>query len=315
MKRILALLAGTMLLASACTQQDSGTGDGDKDETKQASDKIEITGKEYSFNLPSTIKGGFVDVSFKNEGKLVHEAGFIKVDSDTKQADFVNDFKKVVGEEGNPIPAYIKPYFASEEVKAGASASAKQSLPAGTYFLVCTLDDKAGLEEEGEEESEGPSEGGPEEPHLPAHFEQGMIKKVTVTGPQTVDFPDSEAVISATEYTFEATGLKPGKNEVLFRNDGPKEIHMSAIMEFPEGIDEAAAQKAVEAFGGDGPPPEGTPEPEEAAFGGIFEVGGGSLFELDAKANRVYAILCFIPDRAGGPPHVAKGMTKLVKVA
>ncbi len=86
---------------------------------------------------------------------------------------------------------------------------------------------------------------------------------------------------------------------------------MAAVMEFPEGIDEAAAQKAVEAFGGEGPPPAGTPEPAEAGFSGIFDPGGATYFDLDVKAGRVYAFLCFIQDRAGGPPHVAKGMVTL----
>ena len=29
--------------------------------------------------------------------------------------------------------------------------------------------------------------------------------------------------------------------------------------------------------------------------------------EVDLKSGK-YALLCFVPDRKGGPPHVAKGM-------
>jgi hypothetical protein len=35
--------------------------------------------------------------------------------------------------------------------------------------------------------------------------------------------------------------------------------------------------------------------------------GEEQLTEVDLKPGN-YALMCFIPDRAGGPPHVAKGM-------
>jgi hypothetical protein len=141
-----------------------------------------------------------------------------------------------------------------------------------------------------------------------------MIKKITVTGPSQVALPQADAVITGKEYTFDVTGLKAGTNEVLFRNDGPKEIHMAAALEFPKGVDEAAANKAVQSFFGEGPPPPGTPEPEDVGFSGIFEVGGGSVFKMEGRSGQVYAIVCFIQDRAGGPPHAAKGMVKVLTI-
>jgi hypothetical protein len=143
-----------------------------------------------------------------------------------------------------------------------------------------------------------------------------MIQKVTVTGPATVTPPsDADLTITSKEYSFDIKGLTPGKKSALYVNDpSAKEIHMVVAMEFPEGVDEAAAKKAVEAFGGDGPPPPGTPEPQQAGFGGVFQPGGAGEFEMDVKAGRVYAFLCFIQDRAGGPPHVAKGMVTLATV-
>jgi hypothetical protein len=36
--------------------------------------------------------------------------------------------------------------------------------------------------------------------------------------------------------------------------------------------------------------------------------------ELDLKPGR-YVLLCFVPDREGGPPHVAKGMISDAEVA
>jgi hypothetical protein len=310
MKRLFCVMLGILCLLGGCATGDDGEEEEQPSGGEETSGpkKVTVTGKEYSFDLPSTITGGFVDLEFKNEGKLTHEAAFIKVTSDVPEEQFIKDLKAASGEEGGPIANYLKPYAGPAEPKAGETQTVKQALPGGDYYVVCTLTDLDSVE--GGEEAE------PTGPPLPQHFELGMLKKVTVDGPEEVELPDSDVVVAAKEYSFDITGLKAGKNEILFRNDGPKEIHMAAALEFPEGVDEAAAAKAIEAFtASEGPPPAGTPEPEDAGFAGVFDVGGGSVFELDAKSGRVYAFVCFIQDRAGGPPHATKGMSKLVKVA
>lgn len=312
MRNLLVLLLSLLMLATACGGGDDPAVEPQGEQTDEAqADTIQITGNEYSFNVPATVKGGFVELNFKNNGKLVHEAAFVKTDPEAPQDQFIKDLKTAISEEGAPIAAHLKPYLVSESVKAGASGTGRQSLPSGTYYLVCTLTD-ADSREEGEGPPEGEAEEQPqEEPQLPAHFEQGMIKKVTVTGPSTVAIPESGTSIVAKEYTFDVKGLKAGKNDVVFRNDGPGEIHMAAVLEFPEGTDEA---KAREAFASEGPPPPGTPEPKEVGFGGVFAPGGGSLTTMEFKKDRLYGIACFIQDRAGGPPHVAKGMVTFTKV-
>lgn len=310
MRKLLMLLVSLMLVSTACA------GGGDEaarptpgEEAEGGDKKIRVTGDEYSFDLPSTVEGGFVQIDFKNDGQLVHEAAFVKSEPEAPQEQFVKDFKGAISE--GPIAAHLKPYFLSEEVKPGETGVARQALPAGTYYLVCTLSDADSKPED--EGQEGGEQDGGEEPELPQHFEQGMIKKVTVTGPSTVSLPEADASIAAKEYSFDVKGLKAGKNEVLFRNDGPAQIHMAAVLEFPEGVDEAKAREAFSA--GEGPPPPGTPEPDEVGFGGVFEVGGGSVFSVDLKKGRVYGIACFIQDRAGGPPHIAKGMVTVTTIS
>ena len=317
-RKLFALLAILALFAgSACSDDDEPAVDAGND-TEQGDDsdggdaeKITIAMEDRKFvDVPATLEGGFVEIEAKNNGKLKHEAGFVKVEKAyASDADFIKAFKPVISDGGNPIPAEINAYFGPfADIEGGQSVTGKQSLPAGDYYLVCTFTDADSNEEE--------PQGGEEPPKLPTHMEQGMIQKVKVTGPATVAPPTGETVITAKEYTFDVKGLTAGKKEAVFVNDpAAKEIHMAVVMEFGEGVDEAAAQKAVEAFGGDGPPPAGTPEPEEAGFSGVFSPGGASTLELDLKSGRVYAFLCFIQDRAGGPPHVAKGMVTLKKVA
>ncbi|MGH2810682.1 MAG: hypothetical protein ACRDIA_07350 [Actinomycetota bacterium] len=309
MKKLLVLIALTALLSTACAEEKETGGESMKEESESKAEKIELSAKEYSFNVPSTIEGGFVTVSLKNDGKLKHNAEFLKIEGNADEEQFKKDLKTAIGGEGG-IADTVNPYVGPSEVDAGKSKTWQQSLPAGDYFLVCSMTDKDSAEESEEEEGEGAED----EPDLPVHFEQGMIEKVKVTGPSKVELPEADATVTASEYTFDVQNFKAGENEILYRNEGPKEIHMAAVMEFPEGVDEQAAQKALESFSGEGPPPEGTPEPEDVGFSGIMVPGGGSIFEVNAKSGRVYAFVCFIQDRAGGPPHVAKGMAKMVRV-
>lgn len=103
-------------------------------------------------------------------------------------------------------------------------------------------------------------------------------------------------------------GASGTSTTLVFRNEGPKEIHFAEFLEFPEGVDAAGALKAFEApltLEEGSPPPEGTPLPsgefEGASF--VFNPGQGGTFEVELKAKRSYVVACFISDRAGGPPH------------
>lgn len=307
MKNALVMMVGLTVLATGCNPTGGDPREGQPGEAgRRGSRTIEITGKEYSFDVPSTIRGGFVEVDFRNRGKLKHEAAFFKLDPQAPRDQFINDLRVAEKDEG-PIAQYIKPYVLSTKARPGKGYTARLSLPAGSYYLVCTLSDADSRKQKED------GQGG-EDLALPSHYEQGMIKQVTVTGPSKVAFPKSEAVITGKDYSFDVAGLKTGNNEILFRNDGPAEIHMAAVLEFPKGVDEAKARETFSAFVSGEQPPPGTPEPKDVAFGGLFEPGGGSIFFANFKKGRVYALACFTHDRAGGPSHVAKGMLEIIKL-
>lgn len=54
---------------------------------------------------------------------------------------------------------------------------------------------------------------------------------------------------------------------------------------------------------GEGPPPEGVPEPEDAGYTAVFGPDQGGTFDVTLQSGRTYAVACFIQDREGGPPH------------
>jgi hypothetical protein len=45
----------------------------------------------------------------------------------------------------------------------------------------------------------------------------------------------------------------------------------------------------------------------------VIDGGGSQTIDLELEPGR-YAVLCFVPDREGGPPHAFKGMISEVEV-
>ncbi len=103
------------------------------------------------------------------------------------------------------------------------------------------------------------------------------------------------------EYTFNAVQLKSGTNDVLVDNVG-KEPHIVAAAQMKPGATIAEVRNFIRREKGE------PPIIEKEGFGSaILDGGEAQISQLDLKPGK-YALICFIPDRNGGPPHLAKGM-------
>ncbi len=162
----------------------------------------------------------------------------------------------------------------------GQTKTAVQPLEEGTHYVLDT-------------ESEDPSKG-------------AQAKFDVKGGGGVAEPPDAPATITASEYQFETAGLKAGSNRVLRerRSGAPPHNHGAA----QAGKDD----RRLRAFART---EKGEPPVEEEKFVGTAVLGGGAsqVVDLDLQQGK-YVGLCFITDRKGGPPHVAKGMVMEVKV-
>jgi len=146
------------------------------------------------------------------------------------------------------------------------------------------------------------------EPSELSELEETARLEVT-QGEDRAALPTPSATITATEYGFQTRGLTAGPNTVLFDNRGaePHDVALAPIVE-GKTLDD------VEAFAisdeESGPPPV---DFDNQVISGVLEGGGRQTMQLDLEPGR-YALLCFISDRAGGPPHVAMGMLDEVTV-
>lgn len=312
-RRALSLLAVLLLVLglAACGDDDDGTETGSGSASGSASApaetvELDITATDFAFEgVESTIEGGLVELTLTNEGEADHEAFFLGI-GDKEPAVALEELTKVF--EGGPFPRDLEAAGGVIEVEPGDSVETEMVLRPGRYALICTLDDEPGDDAEGGEEPEAQAQ---------PHFARGMQLVVEVEGGEDAELPEAEHSITARDYTFDVD-VEAGEQTVLFSNEGPKETHHAVIVGFAEGRTEEQAQQDIEAFlaaDDGGPPPEGVEEPEDIGGTQVFDPGLGGTYRLTFESGRVYAVLCFISDREGGPPHaIARQMVKVFTV-
>jgi uncharacterized cupredoxin-like copper-binding protein len=266
-----ALLLVAVMALAACGGDDDGGGEA-ADATQ-----LSIDATDQGIEAPQSIEAGLVEITFTNSGKRPHEAQLIRLEGGHTPEQAL----KVVTGDSQRIPDWIVGGGGVGTTKPGATGTATQILDPGSYAIVDTQTDK------------------------PASA------TLEVTGQAAeADLPDADATVTAREYTFEASGLKAGKNTILFENTGKQLHHLIAnpvkqdatpeqIIKFFE-----SEEKSANPFRGG----------EEAGVAtSVIDTGTSQVIELDLKAGN-YAFQCFIPDRAGGPPHALKGMITIEKV-
>jgi hypothetical protein len=270
----LAIVAVLGLAGAGCGSDDDEGDAGGGGETQAAKPSklvIEVSGsaKKPTFSVPKSVEGGVVEIEFTNSAKGDHGAQLIGAkDGHTPQEAL--KVGNAWGQGGKPLPEWVIPAGGVGSVPSGTTASVTQELAPGKYSLV-DLDTDANTELE-------------------------------VTGDSGAgDLAGEGGTIDATEYQFTSTGLKAGKSRVLFDNTGG-EPHFIAGIGIRPGSTIAEVRRFFKTEKGK------PPIDESRSFStAVIEGGAKQSIDVDLEAGK-YALLCFVPDRAGGPPHVVKGM-------
>lgn len=237
---------------------------------------------DYAFQgLPTNLKGGNIAIEMTNTGKEPHDLAILRIDGTHTRAEVL----KVIQSEGGPIPSWLHADGGVATVAPGKVGRATVNLGAGTYMVMCTMSN---------------------EKTKKSHAGGGMFQTLTVAGTRASALPSgATATITAKEYGFETNGLKAGKNIVEFSVAG-KQLHhflMFPLMAGKTVEDAKAALMSDKAPAG--PPPIAF---EQGQGSQVLEKTEGSILtEVNLTAGR-YVMVCFMSDRVGGPPHVAKGM-------
>ena len=247
----------------------------------------EPSADQFKFDMPSTIDGGVVKIDFKNTGQQPHELALVKVKDGTAQDQFT---KEVLDAQGSPIPDFLLGGTGVGAINPGKSATATVQLDTGTYIYFCTLGD-------------GDAQ----------HYKHGMLGTVKVQNTKGKgSLPTGAASVKAKEYAFDISGLKAGDNTVSFENTG-KEFHHAFIAPLAPGVtfDQAKAALSSDAPS-DGPPPV---QFDKATSLAVL-TPGTKLVQTNVSLEKgTYVVLCFLTDKAGGPPHFTKGMMQQLDIS
>jgi plastocyanin len=122
------------------------------------------------------------------------------------------------------------------------------------------------------------------------------------------ELPTAAAKIEAYEYGFRVSGLTTGKNTIEFSNTG-REAHHVIAAPYRPGATLAEVRKAFRSEGGEPPL-----DFENTSYTARIAGGTQQITELTLDKPGTYALLCFVSDRKGGPPHVAQGMIAEITV-
>jgi hypothetical protein len=275
----LALLAAATTAAMAITACGGG-GESAADSVQT----LEITAdKQGDLTVPKSAAPGAAKLTLKNESKGDAEAQLIRIEGDHPREEVLGALGRTIS--GKPWADFL---FAAGGVgltDPGETLSATQELEAGTTYYVFN----AGAD-------------GPPQP--------SDLHRIEVRGKRGAEVRATDATVSATDFEFTADGLRSGRIEVTFENAG-REPHHLLLGQLRKGATAADAKQFLlsDVDGKSGPFP---PSGGEAATS-VLERGTSQVITLDLKPGK-YALYCFVSDRQGGPPHIARGMVSEVTV-
>jgi hypothetical protein len=251
----------------------------DKKTASKVPAKLAITatesGKTTTLDVTGDKTPGTTEMTFTNNGKQPHSAQLVAVNGEHSKAEVEKAYNGVSN--GKAAPSWFFAAGGAGNVNPG------QTVPVGVKLLPATF---WAIDDAGDK---------------PSGFTKFVVKGDTnaaalPTGP----------TVTASEYKFQTPpgGLKAGDNTIVLQNAGKQWHHMQA---FPlnKGATLAQAAKFLKSQGKSGGPP---PIDFQKGTGTAVIEGGGTLTTtLNLKPGK-YALVCFVSDRQGGPPHVAKGM-------
>lgn len=269
----------------------------------------EVGEDRFNTEAPASIKGGLVKIVFENAGKMPHEAQLLRVD----EGHTIQEAIEIITSEDEKTPEWIHGAGGVGLTPPGQQGTTYINLPPGDYGVISL------------------GAGGDEDAPPPAT--RGALAEFEVTEGEPGELPQASATIVAKdegehkdaaegqdtgegeetedhEHSFEATGLKPGSNTVLFDNRS-EELHHAVLAPI---IGDTTLEEVEEALASE-EPPEGPPpvDFENAVITSVLDGETKQVTELELKEGR-YALVCFISDREGGKPHAAEGMVEEVTI-
>lgn len=246
---------------------------------------VGISATDYKFDAPESIPAGVTTFRLTDNGKELHHATLMKLDSGKTAADFEAVMKAM--KPGSPPPGWIIPAGGPNAIAPGNTSELTLDIEPGNYAIVCFIPDAKGT----------------------PHAMLGMIKGLTVTPATTASaaVPTSDIDVTLKDYEFVFSKPLTAGKHTLKITTAPGQPHEFTFFQLMPGKKVADLTKYVET-GMKGPPP-------AQPIGGVAAVAAGksSYYTVDLKPGD-YAIVCFLEDAKDGKPHFVHGMVQQLSV-
>jgi hypothetical protein len=267
---------GALLVAGcgAGTDTDTTAMTGGGGEAATADFTVSGGADDAKFEGPKSVPSGVTAITLTNDGDTPHSLQLIRIEGDYTEDEVFKELGKAVNGEG--VGDWFAPAGGVMSTEPGASRSSSTTLEPGTYW---GIDDNAG------------------DP-----LKSARVSFKVTEGDGGGELPAADATITASDFKLAFDGLKAGTNSVLFKNDG-QEWHHVVAAPLPDGVTTDDVQAYFQEEKPDGPPPFGG----EGVSTAIIPGGAAEVSDLELEPGR-YALVCFISNKEGGPPHVAMGM-------
>lgn len=218
---------------------------------------------------------GWTRITLVNHGPSLHHAQLIRFSEGKTLADLEEYMKSGA----MATPSWMEEVGGPNPPPPGGTAVTTEMLEPGNYAVICVVDVPD---------------------HVP-HIMKGMAKPFVVTPAlsSTVE-PTADVTMTLADYSFtSSTPLTAGQHVVRVEN-AATQPHELVIVRLADGKtpDDLMAWGAT--YEGDLP---------GATMGGLAAIkpGGSAYVNLDLTPGN-YVLLCFVPDKGDGKPHVMHGM-------
>jgi hypothetical protein len=267
---------------------------------------VDVIARDFEFELPASIEGGWTQITFHNEGPMTHHAMFMKLNDGVTQEAFL---EAAMGPEFGALFALSVSVGGGASIDAGLTSVLIMDLQPGQYAVICAIPDEA--------------------TGMP-HYQMGMLTPIEVTAAATaLEPPTAELTVDMKEFEFInlPDELAAGPH-IWAVTDTGEQVHELGVLQLAPGVDFEMVEAMLMT------PPDATPETgdEAAPAGGLASPpaadasppAGGPPFTsvtgvppispgqtnyawFDLPAGD-YVAICFVPDVESGAPHFALGM-------
>lgn len=264
---------------------------------------VTLTATDYAFAIADTVTGGFVNVSFRNNGREEHHAQIVRLNDGVTQTQFRETLAAVMQAAQTEGEAAFMKFFEIATLAGGPgviapgnSVDVVADLAPGNYALMCFVAGPDGV----------------------PHIAKDMLKFFTVSAPAdaAATTPTAAFTVNLADFAFSdlPATLPAGRTTIEAHNAGP-EPHEMIVLKLDDGVTVQQLMQMMES-----PPPADSTQPPPAppftSMGGVQGLmpGGKGWVTLDLSSGN-YVLVCFIPSPANqGAPHIALGMMKEFRV-